>query len=211
MFNINNYKKQIIKNKSSIVIIFILISLLISSCVVKQEVQTVKQEIKPKIKVEPQSALVDEKVNITLSNFKPSQKVTIRANTRFDKDYRCESYATFIADENGTVDLSKQKPIEGTYEDIDPMGLFWSMEMYKDKDDEFYRDEMDPIHINFSAEVDGEIVASTFVERLFALPEVIRIPIREKGFVGTLFLPEIEGKYPVVIVLGGGYGAGGVI
>jgi len=206
MFNINNYKKQIVKNKSSFIIIFILISLLISSCTVKQEVQITEQEIKPKIKVEPKSALRDEKVNIMLSNFKPGQKVTIRANTRFSSKNRWESYATFIADENGTVDVSKQKPIEGTYEDIDPMGLFWSMEMSEDKDEEFYRGEIDPIYINFTAEVDGEEVTSTVVERLMVLPEVIRIPVREKGLVGTLFLPESEGNYPVVIVLGGSEG-----
>lgn len=200
MFNINNYKKI------KVVIVLLLLSILTSSCVVRPEVQITEQEIKPKIRVEPKSALYDKKVNIVLSNFKPGQKVTIKANTRFDKDYKWESYAMFIADDNGTIDVSKQKPIEGIYEDIDPMGLFWSMERYKNKDEEFYISELDPIYINFTAEVDGEEITSTVVERLIVIPEVIRIPVREKGLVGTLFLPDNEGCHPVVIILGGSEG-----
>jgi len=202
--NINSKNRNIII--SLITTICLLISLITSSCVVRQEFQITEQETKPKIEVEPKSALFDKKVNIMLSNFIPGQKVTIRANTRFDKDYKWESYVTFIADESGTVDVSKQKPIEGIYEDIDPMGLFWSMERYEDKDEEFYMGEIDSTYINFTAEVDGEEVTSTVIERFMVLPEVIRIPVREKGLVGTLFLPGSEGNYPVVITLGGSGG-----
>jgi Acyl-CoA thioester hydrolase/BAAT N-terminal region len=36
------------------------------------------------------------------------------------------SHATFVADSNGRVDVTRQAPIVGTYDGVAPMGLFWS-------------------------------------------------------------------------------------
>jgi len=38
-----------------------------------------------------------------------------------------ESQATFLTDTEGSVDVSTQQPFSGTYAQVDPMGLFWSM------------------------------------------------------------------------------------
>jgi dienelactone hydrolase len=161
----------------------------------------------PMIEVNPDSALVDKVVNIRLSGFSPGDLVTVRAKTRFSAGSIGESWASFVADDNGQIDLSTQKPIAGTYDDIDVMGLFWSMEEHKDIDIEFSPGDIaEPQIITFTVEVNGNTVVSKQIERSLMLPGVTRIPVRENGLVGTLFLPSTESKTPVVIILGGSGG-----
>ena len=165
-------------------------------------------EPEPEIEINPASALFDETISIHLSGFSPGDLVTVRAKTRFSAGSKYESWASFVADDNGQIDLSAQKPIEGTYDDIDVMGLFWSMEERKDIDIEFSPGDItEPQIITFSVEVDDKTVALKQVERLLMLPDITRISVRENGLVGTLFLPTTtESKKPAVIVLGGSEG-----
>jgi dienelactone hydrolase len=161
----------------------------------------------PMIEINPASALFDEIISIHLSGFSPGDFVTVRANMRISAGSKYESWASFRTDDNGQIDLSAQKPIDGTYDDIDAMGLFWSMEEHKDIDIEFTPGDIsEPQIITFTVEVDGNTVVSKQVERLIMLPDVTRIPVRENGLVGTLFLPSTKSKTPVVIVLGGSDG-----
>ena len=46
----------------------------------------------------------------------------------FPSGSRWQSQATFLADDNGGVDVARQAPVSGTYEGVSPMGLFWSAE-----------------------------------------------------------------------------------
>lgn len=81
----------------------------------------------PQIDIEPLRALVDEPVLIRLAGFEARQQVTLRAQMTDHFGNAWESRATFITNELGWVDLSTQKPISGTYDQTDLMGLFWSM------------------------------------------------------------------------------------
>src|SRR5215208_6195510 len=81
----------------------------------------------PRIAIEPTDALVDALVTIRLDGFPAGQPVTIRAQMAHYLGYTWESRATFRADTQGRVDVSTQRPADGTYELLDPMGLFWSM------------------------------------------------------------------------------------
>ena len=75
----------------------------------------------------PASALVDESVRIQVVGLEPFQIVTVRAAMQTRGRYWWESHAAFQTDAQGTIDLSSQKPQSGTYDETDPMGLFWSM------------------------------------------------------------------------------------
>lgn len=156
--------------------------------------------------LEPQSALGDSPVTITLSGFEGGSEVTLRARTADETDLLWASYATFEVTEDGTVDLSSQAPLEGTYTAADPMGLFWSMQPESEPEAGFFLTSLEPWVVTFEAEVGGETVATAEAERLAVDPEVTRTEVRDEGLVGTLFTPPGDGPHPAVIVLGGSEG-----
>lgn len=166
----------------------------------------------PRIDIAPSKALVDERVSIRLLGFEPDQLITVRSRLRDDLNRQWESHATFQADTHGVVDLSSQKPLSGTYEGVDAMGLFWSMALGSDEKDvsPFIAAEiktgLSPTVMGFTAEAGGEAVASANLERLFVASDVARVPVRENGLVGTLFQPADSGPHPGIIVLGGSEG-----
>jgi hypothetical protein len=62
------------------------------------------------------------------SSVSPREPVTLMALHTFPSGSRWQSQATFLADDNGGVDVARQAPVSGTYEGVSPMGLFWSAE-----------------------------------------------------------------------------------
>ncbi|QBD78269.1 hypothetical protein EPA93_20610 [Ktedonosporobacter rubrisoli] len=78
-------------------------------------------------KITPQTSLIDEPVSLCLLGLQPHQHATIHAQM-LDGFRQCwQSAATFVADAQGRIDLNVQKPLAGSYTEVDPMGLFWSM------------------------------------------------------------------------------------
>ena len=166
------------------------------------------------IHVDPQVSMVDEPLGIWLTGLEPGQHVTLRASQTDDHQRTWRAHATFVADSNGQVNVASQTPGSGTYTDADPMGLIWSMALPPDESDQapFLRKEPTPLPIEFVAEVDDATVARTTVERRYVADGVERIPVREEGMVGTLFVPPGAGPHPAVITLsgsGGGLSEGG--
>ena len=85
---------------------------------------------KPKLLVNKQVSMIDEAIHIQVIGLLPNVPIELQA-TRISagtKKFKLQSFAKFIADENGTVDLKIAKPTEGTYLEVDAMGLFWSLE-----------------------------------------------------------------------------------
>src|SRR5215469_9036252 len=110
------------------------------------------------LEITPPTSLIDEPVCIRLSGVQPRQRVTLHAETLDGFRQRWQSAATFAADEQGIVDLSIQKPLAGSYQEIDPMGLFWSMsviEKGKKQKVFFARNRPRPLIVTFEVEVDG--------------------------------------------------------
>jgi dienelactone hydrolase len=140
------------------------------------------------ILVNPQSAPLDQPVDVVVVGLPPGEEVTVQLSTG-DR----ASHGVFVADERGVVDLTRHAPREGTYHGVDPMGLFWSLERTGGK----------PGPTCLSAEGAGEVE----LERLTVPEGVERVEVRENGLVGTLFAPEDDGgELPGVIVLGGSEG-----
>jgi len=161
----------------------------------------------PTIEASPRSALVDEPTQIQLKGFAPQQIVILRARTVDHAKKAWASYAVFQADAQGNIDLTTQKPLSGTYRDLDTTGLFWSMLPVDTKQTTpFIHKTQQPLVIELVAEVEGEVVASTQVTRLFVTPDVKRQPVRENGLVGTFFSPVGPGPHPAIIVLNGSDG-----
>ena len=162
-----------------------------------------------KLTVEPADGLVDEPRRITLTGLAPDQLVAISARTIRGGDASWMSQATFMADENGTVDLTRDAPVGGDYAEVAPMGLIWSQLPDDGKSADMFPDDvMAPLRTVLTAETDeGETTEAELLQR-FAASGVERREIRDEGLVGTLFTPAGEGPHPVVTVL---YGSGGGI
>ncbi|NDJ79108.1 MAG: alpha/beta hydrolase fold domain-containing protein [Chloroflexi bacterium] len=159
----------------------------------------------PMIHVDPASALRDTPVQIVLVGFEPGVEVTLQARATDSLGVGWESWATFVADESGSVDVSAQAPTAGSYTGVDGMGLFWSMTA-ANYTVPFSWDTLDPLVIHLFARVAGETVARAEIERLYVAQDVTRVEVREAGLYGTLFLPPGDGPFPALLVLGGSEG-----
>lgn len=154
------------------------------------------------------SELVDERLRIQLAGLLPDVSVVLRATMRDDLGRVWSAEASFLADAAGTVDLATQAPLSSGYAGIDPMGLCWSMALdpAERRVSPFAKRDLAPSALTLTAEAAGMPVASATITRRFVAPDVSRIPVREKGLVGTLFLPPGTEPHPGVLVLGGSSG-----
>lgn len=159
-----------------------------------------------KIEIDQPRALVDQPITIRVTGLQPKQPITLRAQMTIKSVY--ESFATFFADEQGVVDLSRAKPLYGTYTQVDAMGLFWSMSAKEKSTSNASRKPTDPLDITFIAEANGKPLATTHIERTFTIDAMTltRTSIDKPGMVGVLYHPNKPGKYPTVILLGGSEG-----
>ena len=162
----------------------------------------------PKIVVTPEHPLVDESVEIVISNLPANQQIIIEASCKNKDGDIWKSYATFQADDKGAVNVAKQAPISGSYSGIDPMGLFWSLT----------QTDKDPFKNTLKAQGTlnlCEVLLSVFsADKLRAQktidrdwPDVESKDVREQGIVGTLCYPKNMKKMPGIITI---HGAGGV-
>ena len=160
------------------------------------------------IHVEPQRSMVDEPLAIRVTGLRPGDLVTLRASQTDDLARTWHAHAIFIANSSGEVEVREQAPQSGTYADADAMGLIWSMALDADEPNQgpFFRQQPTPLPVELVAEIDGAAVVRTTAERLYVADGVERIPVRDEGLVGTLFVPSGAGPHPVVITLPGSGG-----
>lgn len=164
----------------------------------------------PQIAISPRSALIDAPVALRITGLPPQQEVSLAATvTSAAGTYR--SFAAFLSDVRGAVDVASQAPLSGTYSDPDAMGLFWSMTLAPGTTPASPSPTRvfavsPPWAIAFTASVGGTMVASATIERQFVDPAVTRIPVSDQGLVGTLFLPAGPGPHPGILSWGGSSG-----
>jgi dienelactone hydrolase len=174
---------------------------------VKMSKVTGRPGTSPRIEIQPTDALVDTPVTIRLEGFPAGQQVMVRAHLVQYLGCPWESRATFRADAQGRVDVSTQRPVDGTYEQPDPMGLFWSMTPPAGAALQgSYITSVAPLQIQCTAEVNASVVASAQMERRLLTPQVLRTEVRTEGLVATLFRPPGAERHPTVVVVGGSRG-----
>jgi lysophospholipase L1-like esterase len=173
----------------------------------------------PTLSIQPPEVLIDQPVSIRLSGFEPNQEITLRATTvgrafpdLIDSGKVYESFATFKADRQGTVDVDKQVPLSGTYETADGMGLFWSMVLKPDSTPSSSAPTPPNLlnavqyHVSFSAEVNGKPVAKAAVVQNMGSASVVVKEVAENGVLGQFYQPAGKGPFPAVIALVGSQG-----
>jgi len=161
-----------------------------------------------KIHADPDDGLVDQEVAIRLSDCPPGAPVMIRASAVDDSGHQWRSQVTLVADSGGCIDVTKQSPVAGTYDGVEPMGLFWSMVLDPSVDERhrFMKKGADPDHITITAEVRGSRDVSIDVVRRYMAPGLISTDLREHGLVGTLFLHPGERRPAIISMTGSGGG-----
>ncbi|XP_011680549.2 acyl-coenzyme A amino acid N-acyltransferase 2 isoform X1 [Strongylocentrotus purpuratus] len=157
----------------------------------------------PTLSVHPESSLCDEVVNIEANGLSPGQLVTLKAHVYTENGkYRFESRAHYKADADGKVRVQKEPSLGGSYEGIEPMGLFLAMEPVPEVAHKYPRlvkwDVTTPFSYTLEL-IDGDegqekVLTSTSFERMFLADYVERIPVKMGEAEGVLFLPKQRGS-----------------
>src|SRR5262252_3263059 len=144
----------------------------------------------PMIVVDRPDALIDQPIAIALCGFTPRRPVSVTATLTYADAVNWQSRATFVSDDDGRVDVTRQAPVSGTYEGVAPMGLFWSMALVPGEARPTPPGAiMRPVAIRVEAEGADRQRAKVALVRRIAGPGVTRQVIRHDCIVGTLFLP----------------------
>ena len=160
----------------------------------------------PRIIVDQPAALYDRAVAIGVEGLVPGNPMTLTATFHIPGSVPWRSSATFTADGDGRVDLTRQAPVTGTYRGVAPIGLFWSASPVRGETPAAPDGIMGPRTVRLEVESAGLSRADVTLERRWAGPGVSRHVVNEGGVIGTLFLPAAAGRHPAVIVLGGSDG-----
>ena len=157
-----------------------------------------------KLEISPTQALCDEVAILRASGLRPNQAVTIQAVLVDSEGHHWSSQAEFAADSQGTVDVSRQAPFRGSYNEVSAMGLVWSMKP-EDKDAMRYSPprELGTQIIQFRLLDDGKSVAKAEYEQRKVADGVRQIKVQGELH-GVLFVPGANGPFPGVLVLGRG-------
>ncbi|MFY9527894.1 MAG: acyl-CoA thioester hydrolase/BAAT C-terminal domain-containing protein [Candidatus Acidiferrales bacterium] len=175
-----------------------------------------------RIEVTPKEARVDEEVRIRVSRVASGVAVRIKARMTDDFGRVWESQSIFSADGEGTVDVSRQAPVEdapprdlrgprdgtrnSSYHGVDAMGLFWSMALDPAAvggRDLYLKKELTPQAVTLTAGiVGGADCASVELLRHFVPPGTIVRALdaaepEEEGLCGLYFLPPENERMPV--------------
>lgn len=156
----------------------------------------------------PQYSRVDHIWDLKISNINPKEQITISASMIDLFGHHWTSHAVFLSDTN-TINLAKQAPILGSYSNIDPMGLIWSMQCEDVHGLLSRRFDLSPAKIEFQIKNSKEEVLTTkIITRYLIEPDIVITSVRDNGLVGTLYQPKNthQYKYPAVIVLSGSEG-----
>ena len=160
-----------------------------------------------KIHVATLKSLADQKIEISVSGLPPMGKLTLRASMSLPwaQNVLFGSMAEFVADANGRVELSKQAPVSGDYNNIDSMELITSMKLKSGKLTEVGANISidNSIFIDIIAECGNER-ADLKIERAFMSPDVKTERI-SKPFTGAFFYSENPNN-KTVLLLGGSSG-----
>lgn len=159
------------------------------------------------LSVVPARAMFDEPAAIKASGLHPRERVTIRAELTDGAGHVWQSHADFAADSEGIVDVSKAAPAGGSYKEVSPMGLIWSM-MPRERNAAAYQPmrNLGAQRIEFTLVGNGEPERRAELEQESVAPATRVMPVRDGSLRGVFFAPAGQGPHPGVLVLGGSNG-----
>ncbi len=156
-------------------------------------------------------ALADTELHLSVTGVDPGERVEVSAAVEDLTGQPWRSSATFIASPQGTVELTDQPPVEGSYREADPMGLFWSMQGPGDTLYLPYPEEADGYDVVLEAKPQHGDPARATVRRLWLAPGTTHraVDLPAEGVIGMRYEPAGQGHGGVLLLGGseGGIGA----
>ncbi|XP_070758797.1 bile acid-CoA:amino acid N-acyltransferase-like [Enoplosus armatus] len=168
----------------------------------------------PLLTAAPVRALVDEQISIKGRFLPPHCPITVCAQMHSEDGDLWEAFAHYNTNADGTVNLTRDQSVGGSYLGCEPMGLLWGLQpapgareglrLRKKNVETPYVVLMSLLegHVSPSERQNTELAAVT-TERWYVAPGVRREEIRQNGLVGTLFLPPGPGPFPAMLDLWG--------
>jgi dienelactone hydrolase len=159
------------------------------------------------LEVSPARIMADESVAIRARGLEPGERVTIRGSLTDGAGQVWTSRAEFVADAHGVVDASVQAPAAGSYKEVSPMGLIWSMLPSAKHVSAYVPSRGDGAQ---SVELEllrkGQTAAKADLEQLFVAEGVQQVPVHDGPLCGVFYLPPGRERHPGVLVVGGSNG-----
>jgi len=152
---------------------------------------------RPQVIITPNEAMMDQKVSIQLVNFIPDQIITLHTRLSY-QGHQWRSHATYQVNSRGMVDLTVEPALSGSYDGVEPMGLFWAMAPVEEKLGERAANIM-----QITVTINNHLVAAGEFRPILVKPGIIKKVVRSNGLVGTFYYPGDPGVYPGVIILDG--------
>ncbi|EFO94909.1 hypothetical protein CRE_08744 [Caenorhabditis remanei] len=151
--------------------------------------------------VDKVDTLLAETVKISASKLTPFQgyKFHLRLN---HEGKLLRSYCVIKSDKDGTIDLSRDAPVRGTYHEVDSMGLFRTVELTDDVTLGTY--VSNPMATPFFYKLQlisesEEIIDEVNMKKRWTHPSVIQVDIVQDGMYGVVFKPPGPGPFPCII------------
>jgi dienelactone hydrolase len=159
------------------------------------------------LEIKPRRILADDPLVIRVHNLRPSEKIAIKAQLTDGAGKLWVSEAEFVAGEDGVVDVSRQSPIRGSYDESSSTGLIWSMKPVASEVSAYrFPQDLAEQRVTFSLVRAGEVISEQYLDVITLSEGVKRIPVRDSEVTGVLFLPRDPGPHPGVLVFGGSEG-----
>ncbi|HEY4222508.1 MAG TPA: acyl-CoA thioesterase/BAAT N-terminal domain-containing protein, partial [Myxococcota bacterium] len=119
--------------------------------------------------------------------------------------YGMLAQADFIAHDDGSIDLSRDAPVSGTWDGVDPEALLWSMSAEPGVTPPAQLD----LSVQVKVLVDGKDVVDGALARRFINQDLTQETVNSGRTVGELVVPPGDGPFPAVLVFGGSEGGTG--
>ncbi|WP_172675919.1 acyl-CoA thioesterase/bile acid-CoA:amino acid N-acyltransferase family protein [Croceitalea dokdonensis] len=185
--------------------------------------------------ISPAERLLTDSAKVIITGAPPGAEITLLATLKDNGGQTWSSRAIYYANRDGSVDLSKDASLAGTYQGVDNEGIFWSMQPATleelgnmgmseqnidhprripdfDSWNAAYSTFKNGVDIVFKAKITGA-VASSFPKVVIGKQHiqwvkrgVKRIEIKEGGLRGVLYEAGGEGPQPIALVVTGSGG-----
>jgi dienelactone hydrolase len=170
------------------------------------------------LEISPERVLEGDPVSVRIVGLRPGALATIHAQSAQGASIGGTPFyaeATFMADENGMVDLATTAPVRGYYHGADLHGLFWSQRLLaRDPAGQaaiktLRLDEPKSIDTNLeilTLEEGGTVDDRKVLILVPSYPGIVGQEVRADGLVGTFYSEKGATKCPVIVILGGSEG-----
>lgn len=172
---------------------------------------------RPLLSVCPLRCMADEQFEVRVQCLVPAVRVTLHALLQSEDGDFWEAFGHYVSNDLGTVTVSEDASLGGSYDGVQPMGLLWSMKPIPGSRTGLRfrkKDTYTPVDVYMSVYEDHlnegfrekPPVASVVAERWYVAPGVQRVNVTEKGLNAALYIPTGPGPFPAVLDLWGGGG-----